>query len=123
MGKKYKPVKPSAVQAATNNDPHPLLDFVNKDVTQRIITALLMLAVGAFYWSQQLFQASDLNDFSEYYLRALDWSRGKFTISGGSDLLLSAVEYLGIVISSLGFLESYYAASKILIFLVIGSAF
>lgn len=77
---------------------------------------------GLFYWFIELFQVNNLNDFSEYYVRALDWTRGGFAPSD-ADILLSVVEYFGILIHPQDFLGSYYAASRILIVLLFLGSF
>ena len=120
--------KPSSKKQRTLQ---PNIDNVNsaelesiEDKPIRYIIAGGILGIYALlYFLQDLFNANNLNDFSEYYLRAEDWAKGSFINTGGSDVLLSAIEYIGIVVHPTDFLASYYLASKILISLVIVASF
>jgi hypothetical protein len=120
--------KPSSKKQRTLQ---PKIDNVNSAEVESIedkpirytIAGGILGVYALLYFLQDLFNANNLNDFSEYYLRAEDWARGSFVNTGGSDVLLSAVEYIGIVVHPNDFLASYYLASKILISLVIVASF
>jgi hypothetical protein len=83
----------------------------------------VILLFGIFYWTRQLFEAYNFNDFGEYYLRAQDWVNGRWINSGGSDILLSVVEYLAIRVHPYDFLASYRLTAQLLILILMGACF
>jgi hypothetical protein len=90
---------------------------------RHLIAAGMLGIYALIYFLQELFNANNLNDFSEYYLRAEDWAKGSFVNNGGSDVLLSAIECIGIAVHPNDFLASYFLASKILISVVVLACF
>lgn len=95
-------------QRATNSKsktvgalPVPTSERLHADVADRpawryAIAGLLMAVMATFYFMQDLFQVNNLNDFGEYMLRAQDWLDGSYALTGGSDILLSVVEYFAL---------------------------
>lgn len=88
-----------------------------------LIAGAVLLLFTIYYWSHNLFDAYNHNDFGEYYNRAQDWVDGHLSTSGGSDLLLSVIEYVGIYFHPHDFLASYRLASRILIVVLMLSSF
>lgn len=61
-----------------------------------IITAGTLLLFFIFYFIQDLFFVTGLNDFDEYFIRAEMWVNGEWNWSGGPDKLLSFLLYFPI---------------------------
>jgi hypothetical protein len=96
---------------------------MDKDPIRFAIAGGVILLYAVFYFSQKLFEAYNFNDFGEYYLRAQDWANGVFRNSGGSDILLSVLEYFAILAHPHDFLASYRLTSHILIALTMAASF
>ncbi|MDY6992781.1 MAG: hypothetical protein SVR94_09295, partial [Pseudomonadota bacterium] len=75
------------------------LTVIAKKHSITLISIVITLIIGIFYFNQQLYVVNNANDFGEYFLRAEFWSEGILHWGGGSDKLLSLIEYIAIQIS------------------------
>jgi len=75
------------------------LTVIAKKHSITLISVVITLIIGIFYFNQQLYVINNANDFGEYFLRAEFWSEGILHWRGGSDKLLSLIEYIAIQIS------------------------
>ncbi|MBU3679717.1 MAG: hypothetical protein FGM32_08955 [Candidatus Kapabacteria bacterium] len=88
-----------------------------------LIAGVAMAAIGVFYAMQDLFAVDNLNDFGEYMMRAENWRAGTFTFTGGTDVLLSVVEYLALLVHPHDFMAFYGLAKTLLLVILLGSAY
>lgn len=96
---------------------------VNESPWRYAIAGALVALFGIFYFTQDLFQVNNLNDFGEYMMRAQDWAAGKFVLTGGSDLLLSAIEYVALLAHPTDFMGFYSMTISILTGLTLAASF
>jgi len=68
----------------------------NRDI---IISIIVTAIIGIFYFNQNIYMLISHNDFPEYFHRAEHWAEGNLLWEGGSDKLLSVIEYIAIKIS------------------------
>ena len=88
-----------------------------------LIAGVAIAAIGVFYALQDLFAVDNLNDFGEYMMRAENWRAGVFTFTGGTDVLLSVVEYFALLAHPHDFMAFYGLAKTILLLILLGSAY
>ncbi|MEY3386038.1 MAG: hypothetical protein RIR53_849, partial [Bacteroidota bacterium] len=88
-----------------------------------LIAGVAMAAIGVFYALQDLFLVNNNNDFGEYMMRAENWRAGVFTFTGGTDVLLSVVEYFALLAHPHDFMAFYGLAKTILLLILLGSAY
>ncbi len=90
---------------------------------QYLLSAGLIVIFAIIYFLPKLFVVNDGNDFGEYFVRAERWARGDWWWGGGSDKLLSFMEYLPIVFFPKDFIAIYRSIQLISISLILLSSF
>ena len=89
-----------------------------------IISVIVTTVIGIFYFNQNIYMLISHNDFSEYFHRAEHWAEGNFLWEGGSDKLLSIIEYIAIKISnSNDFIDIYDNINHLIIILTLISIY
>lgn len=114
--------KPSKTAAASNTEATQQPSIDEQPIRYAIAGGLVLL-FGLFYLSQDLFRVNNLNDFGECMMRAQDWAAGKFVLTGGSDILLSAIEYLALLAHPTDFMGFYSMTISILTGLTLVASF
>ena len=91
---------------------------------QVIISVIITIIIGIFYFNQKIYILVSHNDFFEYFHRAEHWAEGNLLWEYGSDKLLSVIEYIAIKISDRNnFINIYDNINNLIIILTLISIY